>query len=318
MLTAIRPAFGLGNRTIRDRTIITAAICKGYWRLDVANEVDHGFWRQFRRTLKSLKPDLYILGEIWHDAMPWLRGDQFDAVMNYPATEAVLQFFAKGEIDAETFSFQINRLLAGYPQQVNEAAFNIVGSHDTPRLLTVAGDERKGMQAALFQFVLPGTPCIYYGDETGMQGGADPDCRRPMVWDPQRQHAQLLEFYRRLVSLRKSHSALQEGSFEWLYARGRQLVVRRTHASGHVYVCFNHDAAPTHLVFDVDPHDSPRPRASTSCRPNLREMRNTKETSLGTSNVPTETIVPLTIGETVITAEYGGVLATRTVRVTAL
>ncbi|MEF3310493.1 glycoside hydrolase family 13 protein [Paenibacillus sp. GYB004] len=229
------------------------------WRLDVANEVDHGFWRQFRKTLKSLKPDLYILGEIWHDAMPWLRGDQFDAVMNYPATEAVLQFFAKGEIDADTLADRINRLLAGYPQQVNEAAFNIVGSHDTPRLLTVAGDERKGKQAALFQFILPGTPCVYYGDETGMQGGADPDCRRPMVWDPHRQNAQLLDFYRRLVSLRKSNPALQEGSFEWLYARGRQLVVRRTHASGHVYVCFNHDAAPAHLVFAVEPHVSPVP-----------------------------------------------------------
>lgn len=229
------------------------------WRLDVANEVDHGFWRQFRKALKALKPDLYILGEIWHDAMPWLRGDQFDAVMNYPATEAVLQFFAKGEIDAETLSYRIDRLLAGYPQQVNEAAFNIVGSHDTPRLLTVAGDERKAMQAALFQFVLPGTPCIYYGDETGMQGGADPDCRRPMVWDPQRQNAQLLDFYRRLVSLRTSYPALQEGTFEWAHARDRQLVVRRAHACGHVYVCFNHDAVPAHLTFAVDPHVSPVP-----------------------------------------------------------
>lgn len=222
------------------------------WRLDVANEVDHEFWRHFRKALKSLKPDFYILGEIWHDAMPWLRGDQFDAVMNYPATEAVLRFFAKDEIDAETFSYQICRLLASYPRQVNEAAFNIVGSHDTPRLLTVANDERKVMQAALFQFLLPGAPCIYYGDEIGMRGGADPDCRKPMVWERERQNGELLDFYRKLISLRMAHPALQEGSFEFVYARNRQLVVRRKHANERVYVCFNHGGAQETISFSTE------------------------------------------------------------------
>ncbi|TMV46268.1 alpha-glycosidase [Paenibacillus mesophilus] len=229
------------------------------WRLDVANEVDHEFWRQFRKALKALKPDFYILGEIWHDAMPWLRGDQFDAVMNYPATEAVLRFFAKDAIDAETLSHQINRLLASYPRQVNEAAFNIIGSHDTPRLLTVANDERKAMQAALFQFILPGAPCLYYGDEVGMRGGADPDCRKPMVWEKQRQNGELLDFYRRLISLRLAHPALQEGSFEFVYARDRQIVVRRKHASEHVYVCFNHGGAQERILFSTDGQLSPVP-----------------------------------------------------------
>lgn len=229
------------------------------WRLDVANEVDHEFWRHFRRELKSLKPDFYILGEIWHDAMPWLRGDQFDAVMNYPATEAVLQFFAKDDIDAETFSFRVNRLLASYPQQVNEAAFNIVGSHDTPRLLTAAHDERKARQAVLFQFILPGAPCIYYGDEVGMTGGADPDCRKPMVWDPQKQNGGLLGFYRELIALRKAHPALQEGSFEIVYARNRQLVVRRKHVNEHVYVCFNHSDAEKQLSFAGETRTPPVP-----------------------------------------------------------
>jgi len=222
------------------------------WRLDVANEVDHDFWRDFRKTLKSLKPDFYILGEIWHDAMPWLRGDQFDAVMNYPVTEAVLQFCAHGTIDAETLSARINRLLASYPQQVNEAAFNIVGSHDTPRILTVAQEARKVMQAALLQFMLPGAPCIYYGDEVGMTGGADPDCRKPMVWDEERQNAELLSFYRQLIALRKTHLALREGSFEFVYAEGRQLVARRKFESDHVYICLNHEDAEKSISFAIE------------------------------------------------------------------
>lgn len=227
------------------------------WRLDVANEVDHDFWREFRKTLKSLKPDFYILGEIWHDAMPWLRGDQFDAVMNYPATEAVLQFSAHETIDAETLSSRINRLLASYPQQVNEAAFNIIGSHDTPRVLTIAQDARKVMQAALLQFILPGAPCIYYGDEVGMTGGADPDCRKPMVWDEKLQNAELLDFYRQLIVMRKAHPALREGSFEFVYAQGRQLVVRRKHASEHVYVCLNHEDAEKSISFVLEQAKSP-------------------------------------------------------------
>ncbi|GIP31901.1 glycoside hydrolase family 13 protein [Paenibacillus sp. J2TS4] len=226
------------------------------WRLDVANEVDHNFWREFRKSLKALKPDFYILGETWHDAMPWLRGDQFDAVMNYPATEAVLQFCAQDTIDAQMLASRISRLLASYPQQVNEAAFNIIGSHDTPRVLTVAGDVRKVMQAALLQFILPGAPCIYYGDEIGMTGGADPDCRKPMVWDEARQDAVLLGFYRRLIELRKKHPALQKGSFEFVYAHSRQLVVRRTHAGEQMYICFNHEEAGKTITFNAEPAES--------------------------------------------------------------
>ncbi|XOK62885.1 alpha-glycosidase [Paenibacillus elgii] len=222
------------------------------WRLDVANEVDHEFWRHFRKTLKSLKPDFYILGEIWHDAMPWLQGDQFDAVMNYPATEAVLDFFAKDAIDAGQFSHRINRLLAQYPQQVNEAAFNIVGSHDTPRLLTVAQEARKAKLAVLFQFAFPGVPCIYYGDEVGMQGGADPDCRRPMIWDETRQNQELLAFYRTIISYRRQHRAMRDGTFQVIYAKDRQLVIRRTDAGEQLYIGFNNSghSAVTNVVLD--------------------------------------------------------------------
>src|SRR5690625_7339887 len=75
------------------------------WRLDVANEVDHSFWREFRKIVKETKQEAYILGEIWHDSMPWLQGDQFDAVMNYPFTNSVLDFFAYNKINAEQFIY---------------------------------------------------------------------------------------------------------------------------------------------------------------------------------------------------------------------
>ncbi|MFE4573428.1 glycoside hydrolase family 13 protein [Paenibacillus chitinolyticus] len=212
------------------------------WRLDVANEVDHEFWREFRKKLKELKPDFYILGEIWHDAMPWLQGDQFDAVMNYPATDAILDYFAMGEIDARELGSRINRLLASYPQQVNEAAFNILGSHDTPRLLTRIPDEAKAKLAVLLQFTLPGTPCIYYGDEIGMQGGPDPDCRKPMQWDAERQNHGLLAFYRMLIELRRTRRALSEGTFRFVYAEKDQLIVLRKNAEEELYICVNNSS----------------------------------------------------------------------------
>lgn len=112
------------------------------WRLDVANEVDHRFWRLFRNRVRAVNPDAYILGEIWHDSMMWLLGDQFDAVMNYPLTYAILDFVNTDQLDGNGFANTVGALLASYPQQVNEVAFNLLGSHDTPRLLTLCEDNK--------------------------------------------------------------------------------------------------------------------------------------------------------------------------------
>ena len=103
------------------------------WRLDVANEVDHNFWREFRTEIKTLNPEVYILGEIWHDALPWLQGDQFDAVMSYPVTNALLSYFANDSIKASEFMKQITESLHSYSMNVNEAAFHLLDSHDTPK-----------------------------------------------------------------------------------------------------------------------------------------------------------------------------------------
>src|SRR5699024_3605219 len=122
------------------------------WRLDVANEVDHAFWREFLKAVKTVKPEAYILGEIWHDAMPWLHGDQFDAVMNYPFTNSVVDFFAKKEMTATTFSQTLTEVMHMYPKNVNEVAFNLLDSHDTPRILTLAENEQDRLRLLyLFQ-----------------------------------------------------------------------------------------------------------------------------------------------------------------------
>jgi len=154
------------------------------WRLDVANEVDHAFWREFRRVVRAVKPDAAIVGEVWHDALPWLLGDQFDGVTNYPLREVCLDFFARNRIGADGFAQALVRNLFVYPRPALQGCWNLLGSHDTERFMTACGgDVRKAALAAVFLFTWVGAPLIYYGDEIGMEGGTDPDCRRPMIWE---------------------------------------------------------------------------------------------------------------------------------------
>jgi glycosidase len=188
------------------------------WRLDVANEVDHAFWREFRKTVRAIKPDLYILGEVWHDAMPWLGGDQFDAVMNYPFTTAALDFLAYENIDAQDFQKQWSKVMYSYPQPVVEVAFNLLGSHDTERVLTACQGDAERVRL-LFAMLLsfPGTPCIYYGDEIGMEGGNDPGCRACMKWEREEQNQNLFMTVKKLINLRKIHPELaNEGTLMFM------------------------------------------------------------------------------------------------------
>lgn len=185
------------------------------WRLDVANEVDHKFWREFRNTVRAVKDDVYMVAEIWNDAMPWLQGDQFDSVMNYPFTEAVIDFIAKGTITASQFGDQLSSHLQLYPENVSEVMFNLLGSHDTARLLTRCGDDRSKVKLAyLLLFTYPGSPCVYYGDEVGLAGdGDDFAYYRPcMEWDEAKQDQDLLSTVKRLIAIRKAHPALTDNS----------------------------------------------------------------------------------------------------------
>ncbi|KGX83938.1 glycoside hydrolase family 13 protein [Pontibacillus marinus] len=188
------------------------------WRLDVANEVDHAFWREFRKVVKDAKEDTYILGEIWHDSMPWLQGDQFDAVMNYPFTSGVLQFFAEQNISATDFSNKITNVLQLYPENVNEVSFNLLDSHDTSRILSIANENKDVVKLIyLFQLSFIGTPCIYYGDEVGMTGLGDPGCRKCMVWDKEEQDLDLFSHVQKLLTLRKEIPAFSnDGAFRFI------------------------------------------------------------------------------------------------------
>lgn len=194
------------------------------WRLDVANEVDHAFWRDFRKTVKAVKPETYILGEIWHDSMPWLQGDQFDAVMNYPFTNSAIDFFAKEIMSIQDFEDSIVRVQQMYPKNVNEVAFNLLDSHDTPRILTLANGNRDRVKLLyLFQFTFFGSPCIYYGDEIGMAGGQDPGCRACMEWDESKQDRKLFSFLKTLITWRKNEPLVGNGGdFRIIHADAEQ------------------------------------------------------------------------------------------------
>lgn len=212
------------------------------WRLDVANEVDHQFWREFRQAVKAIKPDVYILGEIWHDAMPWLRGDQFDAVMNYPFTNSVLRYFAKNEITASKFAHTITNVLHSYPNNVNEAAFNLLGSHDTPRILTECSENKEKVKLMFtFQLSFTGTPCIYYGDEIGLTGGQDPLCRKCMVWEKEKQDRDLFSHVQKLISLRRTYRSFSRGELHFIEANDEtnHLVYTKTYEQETIVFLLN-------------------------------------------------------------------------------
>ncbi|WP_144526928.1 glycoside hydrolase family 13 protein [Peribacillus simplex] len=197
------------------------------WRLDVANEVDQPFWREFRTTVKNIKPDLYILGEIWHDSMPWLRGDQFDAVMNYPFTNQAFRLVASQTINAREFTEEMTAIYHSYPTNVFDVTFNLLGSHDTPRIFTDCGEDlarTKLIHAILLTF--NGSPCIYYGDEIGLTGGMDPGCRKCMIWEEEKHNTELFNEIKTLILLRKEERLLaNDGKFKFLDTAGNENIV---------------------------------------------------------------------------------------------
>lgn len=187
------------------------------WRLDVANEVDHHFWKKFFEATTALKPDFYILGEIWHSSQRWLEGDEFHGVMNYALTETITDFFVKDQITASKMVAGLNEQMMLYRQQTNEVMFNMLDSHDTARILTFCEGNKDLMKATLaFMFLQMGSPCIYYGTEVAMTGGNDPDCRKCMIWEKDQQDQKMYEFVKKLIDFRKQYQPIiSEGDFDW-------------------------------------------------------------------------------------------------------
>ena len=194
------------------------------WRLDVASEVDHDFWREFRKAVKRANPEALLIGEVPHEVTPWLQGDQFDSVMNYPFRAVMIDFFAKETIKVDVFDAILAKQRVEYKQQANEVLYNLLGSHDTIRFLSLCkGKEEKMVLAITFQMTYLGMPAIYYGDEVGMVGGdwSYLDCRRAMVWDEVSQNRELLNHYKKLINIRKVHPALTQGDFTTVHMNPR-------------------------------------------------------------------------------------------------
>ena len=186
-------------------------------RLDVANEISHKFCKELNIRLKDINPDIYILGEIWHNALPWLRGDEFDAVMNYPLGESIKDFWIDKSLTNDDFEYMINRCYTMYMQQTNDVLFNLLDSHDTIRLRsTVKSLDEYFAQLAVF-FAMPGSPCIYYGTEIAMEGGFDPDNRRCMPWDDIEagKYNERMDIIRKLIKLRKEEPLMKSRNFHF-------------------------------------------------------------------------------------------------------
>jgi len=185
------------------------------WRLDVPNEMPHEFWIEWRPLVREINPDAYIVGEIWGDASPWVQGDQFDATMNYRFRNAVIEFFIDKSISVSEFNEQLYAVLEDYDPQVSFVNQNLVGSHDTERYLTRADNNIDAVKlTALMKMTHVGAPMIYYGDEIGMEGEDDPDCRRTMIWDQDEWNHDLRDHFIQLIQIRHDNPALRRGSFQ--------------------------------------------------------------------------------------------------------
>lgn len=189
------------------------------WRLDVGDEINHAFWKRFRREIKAVKKDALIVGEIWHYAGDFLEGDEWDSVMNYPFYQAVLDFVAAQRISASVFLERLNFVKGNLNRKLEGYLWNLIDSHDTERFLHSAQNQtKKQMLAASLLLLLPGMPMIYYGDEAALNGGRDPDCRRGMLWDEKRQNQEMLHYYRTLARIRHEYPVLTEGKVAEQYA----------------------------------------------------------------------------------------------------
>jgi cyclomaltodextrinase / maltogenic alpha-amylase / neopullulanase len=266
------PKLNVGNPEAREYLLSVAEHWIHFgadgWRLDVAHEIDDlDFWAEFRGRVRSANPEAYLVAEIWTVSPEWLGPDRFDALMNYPLAFALLGFSAGRHLDRDVavtvsalhtgllpldgpgLADRLGELLAAYPPGHVAAQLNLLGSHDTPRALALCGGDEPALRiATLLQMAMPGAPCIYYGDEIGMTGGADPDCRRSFPSDPAAWNAGLLEFVRGAVAARATDLALRGDGFRPLAAVDSAVVFERSAGDRRSVVAANAGDDPAQLV----------------------------------------------------------------------
>ena len=217
------------------------------WRFDVADELDENAVRFWLECVRRDYPEALMMAETWHPGtMAADGGSRFDCAMNYLFRSAVLDYFAYDAIDGNTFISRIEDMLMWYPEDVNDAMYNLIGSHDTPRFLTECREEKWRLKmAAAFQILFRGSPAVYYGDEIGMDGENDPGCRAGTAWD--RMDTDLLNWYKNLISIRKTHSAVTGGKCSLSVRNDGCLVLERVSGSDRVTAVFNKRSDPVFL-----------------------------------------------------------------------
>jgi len=244
------------------------------WRLDVAEEIDGGYWEEFRARCRAVNPEAYLVAEIWHPKPDWLDGRHFDALMNYPLAEAIMGFAGGRSLDwrvihehheygrsivtrdGASLAAEIDRLAALVDPSVTAVQLNLLGSHDAPRLRTVMGGDTAAVRLAmLLQFTLPGAPCIYYGDELAMEGHQDPDCRRSFPHGPlSEDQAAMRAFVRDLASLRHGSRALRDGELRCVAAQGPAIALLRSHGGEAFVVVANAGEEASALDLELAGH----------------------------------------------------------------
>lgn len=239
------PKLNVHNPEVRDHLFEAVRKWSSFgidgWRLDVPYMMDNlPFWRQFRQVVKSINPDLYIVAEVWEEATDWTRGDTSDAAMNYRLRDALLDFL----VDRRTGATELVQTLASIDREVGPAArggmLNLLASHDTDRIRTRCGDDTALTRLALgMLFAAEGAPMVYYGDEVGMRGFNDPDCRGAMPWDSDAWDHDILDWVRTLSALRRDNVALRRGDQHALLADDDVLVLARRHPQQTVAVAVN-------------------------------------------------------------------------------
>lgn len=188
------------------------------WRLDVSDEVDGSLWQRARAELKIQNPDLLLLGETWVFGGRLLNGSKLDSVMNYVFRDLLLDYFATQRIKTSEFDSGINFMLASYRDEQRDVMYNLIDSHDTERFFTSCDRSKKKFKLAVaFQMLFPGCPAIFYGDEIGMDGDNDPDCRKCMEWTNETDQ-DLLEWYKKLITIKKSLPVIKKGDFSTMIA----------------------------------------------------------------------------------------------------
>ncbi len=209
------------------------------WRLDVPNEInDDVFWAEFRRQVKDENPDAFLLGEIWDISPRWLEEGYFDSLMDYPLRDGLIEFLS-GKTSSIDIQNKLFAMWALYPPGSEFSLYNLTGSHDTERILTLLQNNTELVKLIfLFLFTFPGIPAIYYGDEIGLTGGKDPASRRAFNWNTGKQNRELLSWAKKLIQLRKIFQTLQTGSY----------IPLTDEKNPHIFAYFRTDEARVFLI----------------------------------------------------------------------